>query len=385
MDWIKKNTVFVVSCVVALIAIAASGDYLYVQMGEYEEAGTRLNTADTTINTFVTKKPHPGSGDVDNIAAVRQDIGRLNDFKQDLTATFKSIPVGGQTEQAFKSELAEMLAYIEREGKRVGLTTPTNFNLSFTAQKIGFRFASNSLGPLSVQLADLREITRILVRARVNSIESYRRVAVSPDDSGPNAVEDEYFAKLKITTNQFTGAVVHPYEVVFRCFSEEFGEVLEGIANSPYSIILKTVEVEPGEVRNIKPLFAAADEVFGLNRSSFPGTAMYGNSSSGATSRYGESRGAGGRGDARATARYGSGAGGRGDPRATARYGSGAGSRTAATPTYTGPPGTGGAYPTAVIQPSGPELILTEEPIKVTLILAVIRMPESPAASTATN
>lgn len=387
MDWIKKNMVFVISCGVALIAIAASGYYLYLQIGKYNEAGAQLATVDNTIHSFVIKSPHPGAGKVDNIAAVKKDIQRLKDFETELTSTFKSIPLGGDTEQAFKSELAETLAYIDREGKRIGLTTPTNFNLSFTAQKVGFRFASNSLPPLRAQLADLREITHILVDARVNSIESYKRVPVSPDDSGDNAVKDEYINYLKITTNQFTGAVVYPYEISFRCFSQEFGEVLEGIAHSPYSIILKTVAVEPGKVRNIKPRFVSAEDIFGFQPGFPPGA--YGQSGA-AESRYGESRGgdkmsaryggAGGR-DAQASARYG---GGR-DSRASARYGGGA-NRPAA-PAAPVLPAAGSSYPTAgmPLKPAGPEVILTEEPIKVTLGIAVIRMPEKPAVQPAAN
>lgn len=386
MDWIKKNMVFVVSCAVALIAIAAAGYYLWVQMGKYEAAGGSLASADSNITGLVGRSPHPGAGNVDNIKAAKADIERLTRFKQDLTATFKSTPLGGDTEQAFKTELADALAYIAREGKRTGLTTPTNFAMSFTAQKIGFRFASNSLPVLRVQLADLTEITKILVNARVNSIESYRRVAATADDTGPNAVEGEYVEKLKITTNEFTGAVVQPYLVTFRCFSEELGEVLEGISKSPYSIILKTVEVEPGQVRNIKPLFASAQEVFGAALGAPPGSpaAAYGPGS-----RPGENV----RGGGAMTSRYGGGAGGR-DAQTSSRYGGGAGGRTAAgattvAPYVPGPPGSrptyGGAAPVAPPPPTGPEVILSEEPLKVTLGLDVVRMPEAPAPAPAKN
>lgn len=390
MDWIKKNMVFVVSGVVALIAIGAAAYYLMVQMGKYDQAGTTLGGADTSLSGLVNKNPHPGAGNVDNIKAAKADVERLGKFKQDLTATFKSIPLGGDTEQAFKTELADMLAYIEREGKRTGLTTPTNFAMSFTAQKVGFRFASNSLPVLRPQLADLSEITRILVKARVNSIEQYRRVAATLDDKGPNAVEGEYVEKLKISTNEHTGAVVQPYLVTFRCFSEELGEVLEGIANSPYSIILKTVEVEPGQVRNIKPLFASAQEVFGAALGGPPGgpAAVYGPGS-----RPGENANV--RGGGQMNSRYGGAGGGR-DAQTSARYGGGGASRAGAQPPTVapyvpGPPGSrpggyGGApAPVAPPQPTGPEVILTEEPLKVTLGIDVIRMPEAPAEKPAKN
>jgi len=384
MDWIKKNLVFVISCAVALVAIAGAGYYLWIQMGKYAGAGTTLAGADSTITGLLSRNPHPGAGNVDNIKSAKADVERLGRFKQDLTATFKSIPLGGDTEQAFKTELADMLAYIEREGRRTGLTAPTNFAMSFTAQKVGFRFASNSLPMLRVQLADLSEITRILVQARVNSIEQYRRVATSADDTGPNAVETDYHDKLKIKTNEFTGAVVYPYLVTFRCFSEELGEVLEGIANSPFSIILKTVEVEPGQVRNIKPQFASAAEVFGA----IPGIPGGPAATYGPGSRPGENV----RGGGQMSSRYGGGGGGR-DAQTSARYGGGGSSRTAqpatVAPYVPGPPGArstyGGVAPGATPLPTGPEVMLTEEPLKVTLGLDVIRMPDAPAAPPAKN
>lgn len=388
MDWIKKNMVLVVSCAIALVAIGASGYYLVVQMGKYEQAGGQLSSVANGVNALLVKNPHPGAGKVDNIAAIKSDLQRLDQFKQDLTSTFKSTPLGGQTEQAFKAELADILAYIEREGRRTGVSTPTNFNLSFTAQKVGFRFASNSLGPLSIQLADLREITRILVEARVNSIESYKRVPVSEDDTGPyarNASEDDYITNLKIKTNEFTGAIVHPYEITFRCFSEELGRVLEGISHSPYSIILKTVGVEPAEVRGIKPAFASALEVFGGALGATPSPYGAGGSPYGAGGVSSGRAGEGGRGDSRMNSAYGGRAGGR-DSRMNSVYGGASGGRPTAR--SAGPESMSPTLNPALAlpaQPVGPETILTEEPLKVTLGLEVIRMPEPPAAKPATN
>lgn len=374
MDWIKKNMVFVISCAVALVAIGAAGYYLSVQMAKYNAAGTDLASIDTRINELVTKNPHPGAGNIDNIKAAKADIQRLEQFKKDLTGTFKSTPLGGGTEQAFKAELAETLAYIQKEGKRAGLTTHSNFALSFTAQKVSFRFASNSLPALRVQLADLREVTRILVDSRVNTIEGYRRVAVSADDAGQNALEDDYIKNLKITTNEFTGAIMHPYEVVFRCFSEELGGVLEEISHSPYSIILKTVSVEPGTVRTFKPLYASAESVFGGAVPGQPGArSPYGGG--GAPGGGGSPYGAGGPGGA-------SRGGARSDPRMSSAYG-GSSARPGgpAAPVPNGPPGTGpGPGQLVPAPPAGPEVILSEEPLKVTLGLAVIRMPEAQAA-----
>jgi hypothetical protein len=236
-------------------------------------------------------------------------------------------------------------------------------------------------------------------------------VPVSADDTGQNAAETDYLENLKIVTNQFTGAVVYPYEVDFRCFSEELGDVLEAISKSPYSIILKTVDAEPGQVRNIKPTIASAQSVFGVGIPSPYGAGGPGSSPYGAGGPGSSPYGAGGpggpggpggfssaygggatRGADSAASVYGGGAtSGRRDARRGAAgtsgpYGSGSpyggsGSRVpvqATTPAYSGPPGTQ-PPPPVLPQPTGPEVILTEEPLKVTLGFAIIRMPEAPA------
>lgn len=387
MDWIKKNMVFVVSCAVALLAIGASVYYLLGQMQKYEEVGGRLDSVVSRVNGFVQKRPHPGHGEVDNIERATQDIATLDAFKAELTRTFKSTPVGEESEQAFKSALADMLAFIEREGGRTGLTTPTNFTMSFTAQKVGFRFASNSLGPLNMQLADLSEITRILVAARVNSIEAYRRVAVSEDDKGEWAVADEYIRNIKIKTNEFTGAVIHPYEVEFRCFSYELGKVLEGIAASPYSLILKTIKIDPATIRNLRPRSFSATGPYG----GIPGLdgppAMFGTNPDAPGSRFG------GRNDGGMASRYG---GGGRESGMSSRYGSSPG---AARPRYqAGQPAAAGAGQPATIntatgvistrdtsRPTGPVTLLKEEPLRVTLGFAAVRMPDPAAAAASTN
>lgn len=377
MDWIKKNMTFVVSCAVALIAVAGAAYYLMQQMAKYEEAGMQFDSVVERVNGFVNKRPHPGFGDVDNVARVKQDIAALDQFKEELTRTFKSTPLGEESEQAFKADLADIMAYIEREGGRTGLTVPTNFNLSFTAQKVGFRFASNSLGPLTMQLADLREITRILVEARVNSIEAFRRVAVSDDDKGEWANPSEYITNMKITTNEFTGAVIHPYEVEFRCFSAEMGKVLEGIAASPYSLILKTVKIDPAQIRNLKPTIRSAASLY----QGIPGLDQpFGTDPNAASAgRYG-------RADSGMSSRYGGGGAGRADAGMSSRYGGGGGAR----PRYTGQPaantaGTGIVPTREAPRPTGPVTLLKEEPLRVTLGFAAVRMPQKAADQASTN
>ncbi|HMP84456.1 MAG TPA: Amuc_1100 family pilus-like protein, partial [Verrucomicrobiota bacterium] len=121
-----------------------------------------------------------------------------------------------------------------------GVILPPGYSYSFEAQRKLVRFAPGSLGPLSIQLGEVRAICDILNNAKINSLDSIRRERVSTDDlNGP--VTD--YLDTPGQTNEL--AVLTPYEVSFRCFSPELSEVIAGFANSPHSIVVKTVNVEP--------------------------------------------------------------------------------------------------------------------------------------------
>jgi len=375
MDWIKKNTALVVGIVVAVIAMGGAGYYLYASMGKSTEATALLDSAVQRRNALVQKRPnHPGFEKVDNIKRTKQDHARLLDFKSELSRGFKATTPVEPTERGFKRALAAVMEEIEAEGERSGLTVPTNFNLSFTAQKISYKFASNSLGPLSIQLADLSEVARILVDARVNSIESFKRVKVSEDDSDENAVEDEYITNFAITTNEETQAVIYPYEVSFRCFSDELGDVLEGIAASPYSILVKTIAVEPAAIRNATAKLASAASLYEGLYPVRPPDPTLGQGGDEEAGRYGGGRAGAFRGRRE----------GRGEGAMTSRYGGAGGSRPRAgqrAPVPGAPPGFAPPQPVQF----GPELLLQPEPLRVNLGLAMVRMPEPETDEAAKN
>lgn len=370
MDWIKKNSTLVVAIVVSLIAVGGAGYYLSASMGKSAEATALLNAAVQRRDGLVNKRPnHPGFEKIDNIKAAKEDFERLQAFKTDLTRGFTATTPTEPTERGFKQSLAEAMELIEAEGQRSGLTVPDDFSLSFTAQKISYKFASNSLDQLSIQLADLTEVTKILLDARVNSIESFRRVKVSEDDSGENAIEEEYINNFAITTNEETQAVIYPYEVTFRAFSEEIGDVLEGIAASPYSILVKTIAVEPATIRDSRPKIASAASLYEGLLQPRPSTEMM--------MRAGEEAGRYGGG------RTGAQRGGRADAGLTSRYGGTAGTSRPRPGQATAP--SAGLPPGSYVppQPTGPELLLQPEPLKVTLGLAMVRMPETEAEESA--
>jgi hypothetical protein len=82
----------------------------------------------------------------------------------------------------------------------------------------------------------------VIFQAKVNSLDAVRRERVSMDDQ--NGPQTDYLDPTHLSvTNEM--AVLTPYEVVFQSFSAELAGVLAGFASGEHGIIVKSVNVEP--------------------------------------------------------------------------------------------------------------------------------------------
>jgi hypothetical protein len=88
----------------------------------------------------------------------------------------------------------------------------------------------------------VKAICDILFQAKINSLDSLRRESISADDASSAQAQTDYTTRHSITNEL---AVMAPYDITFRCFSAELASALAGFASSPYSLLVKTINVEP--------------------------------------------------------------------------------------------------------------------------------------------
>jgi hypothetical protein len=252
MSWIKRNLYFLIGTVVALLLLGAAGWYGYskvqlntANMGELDKAYSRLKD-------LANQNPHPGSGNVDNVAIAKKQQEQLRDFLVKTRKYFQHIAgvpdapkVSGQD---FTAALSQTIAQLQHEATNSSVALPPDFSFSFTAQRPLLTFATGSLEPLSVQLGEVRAICDVLFHAKVNSIEGIRRERVSDDDAKGPATD---YLDQKSVTNEL--AIITPYELSFRCFSSELASVLSGLATSPYSLIVKSINVDQAPAVTMEP------------------------------------------------------------------------------------------------------------------------------------
>jgi hypothetical protein len=252
MDWIKRNLYFLIGSAVALALMGAAGWFLYSKWQLNNEIFEKLNQDYAELERLNKQKPHPRSGQVNNIALAKEQQQQLREFIKKSRTHFERIsPIPDLpkiTDRDFSPALSRTISQLQRDATNASVILPPDYNFSFQAQKQKVSFAAGSLELLAVQLGEVKTISEILFQAKINSLDNIRRERVSADDtSGP---QTDYLPEKSVTNDL---AVLTPYELTFRCFSSELASVLVGFGASPHALLVKTLNVEPG------PAVAAVD------------------------------------------------------------------------------------------------------------------------------
>ncbi len=252
MDWIKKNLVLVISGVVALGLLGVAGYFLYSKYSLSQGESARLEEQETKLNSLINQKPNPGNKKVDNIAAAKEQTQALTEFANKARELFVNVPYPTNLDGgSFKLLLDNSIDELQREARASGTKIPENYAFTFSAQKPLVAIKASTIKPLSRTLMEIKSIMGILLDSKILELDRIRRVAVPDEDGGAGMMmggPSDYWTR-KPTTNNL--AVVMPYEFTFRCFSGELQSVLEGLASSPHSFLVKNLTVDTGETNTV--------------------------------------------------------------------------------------------------------------------------------------
>jgi hypothetical protein len=376
MDWVKRNLYFLVGGVIALVLMGLAGFYFYSKLQLNNEIMVKLDEQFQELQQLSSEKPHPGSGQVNNIEAAKENEQQVRDTLKKVRAHFEPIPPipdprneNNQpekvTSQEFSASLRRTIDQLQKQATNSSVALPPNYSFSFEAQKPRVTFAAGSLEPLATQLGEVKAICDVLFDAKINSLDNLRRERVSADDStGP---QTDYLEQKSITNEL---AILSTYEISFRCFSPELASVLAGFASSPHGIMVKTINVE-----------TAAPGGTDLANPEMPGYAVPGAPAYAAPTAQSA--------EAAFARRYGVGGGAaQANPEASmaARYGGAQASRGGialrplgvpgqpAAPAYNPPPAYGAAQPGAAPQRGGLPTVLDERQLKITMTIQIIKL-----------
>lgn len=249
MAWIKRNLIFLILSLIALLLMGAGGWFLYGQISHESDISQQIQQLYSDWNGLNTANPHPGmpgEGKIDNVKAAQEQNGALLEYIKKIRPHFERIPpipdlpAGKVTDADFAKSLANTIAQLQRTGEQQSVLLQHDYAFTFQAQKKRVIFDPTSLDKLAMHLGEIKAICDILFDAKINSLEFLRREPISADDNNP---PDYLPADEKTIVTPL--ADLTPYRVTFDCFSAELASVLGGLASSSHGFVVKSINVEP--------------------------------------------------------------------------------------------------------------------------------------------
>jgi hypothetical protein len=243
MSWVKRNLLFVIGGILALGVLGAIGFYDYASLKRNSAALTQLTDVYRTLQDLMNQKP---SATATNIAAAKQQEAQLLDWIRQARDYFRPImPIPNPTNglisnELFADALHRTIDQLQRDATNANVSVLPQYSFSFEAERSRVKFTPGSLGALAAQLGEVKAISEILFAAGVNQLDGIQRARVSDDDAAGPATD--YLADNSVTSEL---AVMTPYTVTFRAFSQEIAQVLAGFASSPHGFIVKSISVQP--------------------------------------------------------------------------------------------------------------------------------------------
>ena len=264
MGWIKRNLFFVVGGVVALSLLGTGGFYIYKGWSRNAEASDKLNEIYGTLKSLQQQKPAPGNEKVDNRKIAQEQEQQLNAWISSAESYFQPVPAipdGDVTSKTYATALGSTIYQLQQEAKSDNVTLPPQYFFSFDAQNNKLTISPASLGPLSVQLGEVKAIAETIFSARVNDLDGIQRERVSEEDlAGP---QGDYIDEPAVTNSL---AVITPYVVTFRCFTPELARVVAAFASSSNAFVVKAIKVQPATATTA----AAGDATVGMMPGAYP-------------------------------------------------------------------------------------------------------------------
>lgn len=236
MAWLKRNLGLAITGVISLALLGFATYYLLMKKATADEATTKLQEATERLQTLVNRKPGVSQ---ENIAAAKEDQKKIEGFLAELKHFFVTPSYPTQiTGREFGVHLFEKVNELRREAKEAGVTLPADFQFSFSSQMKVPNIATNALAALAAQLAEIESICKVLFHAKIHELQAVKRASVTSDETA--GFGD--FLSVKGDTNEY--AIITPYDVKFKGFSADLGNVLEGFIKAENCITVRDLVVQ---------------------------------------------------------------------------------------------------------------------------------------------
>jgi hypothetical protein len=250
--YLKRHSLILVGLLVA----AGFVGYGYVFMTGAEAGKADQGGAFESVKARREKISNPSNNikiDPENIGKIQTEVDELDRLIVEagtvISAGVEHEPMAGND---FTTHMVSVIKQLNKAAKeqRVGLPrdpgskSDVQFPYYFTFFEVITKehgVSEDKVAELQVQLEDVETIINILLRSRVQSIESIQRNPVTKEDVGATRPND-YLRDRQKHTNSV--AVVRPYRIKFRCLSGGIAKSLSGFAREDLFYVVRKFEVK---------------------------------------------------------------------------------------------------------------------------------------------
>lgn len=238
MEWIKKNKFFVIALVISILAIGGSGYFAFASWQSAQESAEALRQQRDKWERLERSNPHPGTIEIDNIALAQEDQVQIGSVFERAKEYMTTMPFLGITnDRAMRGFIENEVYDLTELALLSGVALPEGYNFSFDGPMAIFNYETNSIPKLQFHVANVSMLSRLLYDIKVHSIEAVKRPRIDKSDDFSDGIIDAQ-------PNDADFYIRTPYELVFKGFSREFGEVLENFANAQDCVVVKAMSVE---------------------------------------------------------------------------------------------------------------------------------------------
>lgn len=239
MAWIKRNLALVIGIAVSLLLLVGAGGYLIANEAQdyardEDLAKLKVKLDSLRSGTFPSEA---------NIGAVRTNVTQVLKFTAEAERILATEPPK-LANVSFSVHLPRVLDEMRRDATNAGVELPPKYDFTFGEVKGMSRIPGYGIEPLNSRLAEMKTICDVLFKARVRGIESLQRLAAFADEpKGPDLLLD----RTEQTNSLATGVnvTITPYRVVFRGFSGDLAVVLNTLSGTKEFFVVREVLVEP--------------------------------------------------------------------------------------------------------------------------------------------
>lgn len=236
MEWVKKNPVIVAGSSVAVVLLGLAAWFLFSQLSESSEKETVLLGMFDARKSIWDSRPFPSE---ENIEAARKDLQRIAKFQTNLLSIAPQMPLPSNLDdRGLKILLEQTVAelFLAATNSKTAIIQQ-NYSFGFSILRKKLTYKTNTYDTIALQLSDVRMLLGILFDSKINALEGIRRSSLTLDDDSGGS---EYLL-LKPITNQFS--VIAPYELQFRCFGSELESVIQGLVGASNCIVVKNINI----------------------------------------------------------------------------------------------------------------------------------------------